>query len=134
MNQNDGAVSPTNALLLADNASTRLYFRPNSNVDGPAALTLRAWDTTRGTAGTKVDPASFFDASAFSAASDVIDVTVTPIAPANTVPGAQTTLTNTNLVLSTANGNAISVSDVNPSLTVTLLPPTAPSLCQARPA
>ena len=95
VNAIDGTVSGTNALLLADNANTRLYFRPNTDYNGsaPAALTLRAWDTTSGTAGTKVDPGAGGGSLAFSTASDVIDVTVTPVAdaPVNTVPGAQGT-------------------------------------------
>ena len=52
-----GAVSSASSLLLADNASTRLYFRPTFGFTGSstAALTLRAWDQTSGSAGTKVD-------------------------------------------------------------------------------
>jgi CSLREA domain-containing protein len=42
-----------------------------------------------------------------------IDITAVNDAPANTVPGAQTTNQNTPLVLSAANSNAISVSDVD---------------------
>ena len=50
-----GTVSNTSALLLADNGSTRLYFAPNANYNGTstAALTVRAWDQTSGTAGTR---------------------------------------------------------------------------------
>ena len=120
VNAIDGTVSGTNALLLADNANTRLYFRPNADYNGsaPAALTLRAWDTTSGTAGTKVDPGSGGGSLAFSTASDVIDVTVTPAAdaPVNTVPGAQGTGLNIPLIFSTANGNVLSVADVDGNL------------------
>ena len=120
VNAIDGTVSGTNALLLADNANTRLYFRPAADYNGsaPAALTLRAWDTTSGTAGTKVDPGSGGGSLAFSTASDVIDVTVTPAAdaPVNTVPGAQGTGLNIPLIFSTANGNVVSVADVDGNL------------------
>jgi hypothetical protein len=48
LNQFNGAVSPTNALLLADNPNTRLYFAPNVNYEGSVTanpqLTIRAWD------------------------------------------------------------------------------------------
>jgi hypothetical protein len=49
-----GTVSTAQALLLPDTA--RLYFAPAANINGPAssALTLRAWDQSAGTAGTKV--------------------------------------------------------------------------------
>lgn len=55
-----GSVSNTSALLLADNGSTRLYFAPSADYNGTssAALTVRAWDQTSGTAGTKVTTAS----------------------------------------------------------------------------
>ena len=47
--------SATSSLLLADNASTRLYFAPAANYNGSStsALTLRGWDQTSGTAGTQ---------------------------------------------------------------------------------
>ncbi len=120
VNQIDGAVSGNNALLLADNANTRLYFRPNADFSGgvPGALTLRAWDTTSGTAGTKVDPGAGGGALAFSTATDVVDVTVTPAAdaPVNAVPGAQGTPINTSLEFSALNGNALSIADVDGNL------------------
>ncbi|MDZ7858116.1 cadherin domain-containing protein [Sphaerotilus sp.] len=74
-----GAVSDSAALLLADNGATRLYFAPTANFSGSslAALTLRAWDTTSGSAGTKVSTASNGGTTAFSSATDTVDVTVT---------------------------------------------------------
>ena len=76
-----GAVSNTSALLLADNGSTRLYFAPGANYNGTssAALTVRAWDQTSGTAGTKVSTASNGGTTAFSSATDTVDVTVTAV-------------------------------------------------------
>ncbi|MGZ8380612.1 MAG: tandem-95 repeat protein, partial [Nitrospira sp.] len=82
-----GTVSNTSALLLADNASTRLYFAPNANYNGTssAALTVRAWDQTSGTAGTKVSTASNGGTTAFSSATDTVDVTVTAVNDASTI-------------------------------------------------
>ncbi len=125
INAVDGSVSTSNALLLANDPSTRLYFKPTADFNGsaPAALTFRAWDQTRGTEGDKVDPGTVGGSTAYSTATDVIDVTVTPVydAPVNTVPGAQATGTNTDLVFSALNANQIRVTDGdNTNLTVTL--------------
>uniref|UniRef100_UPI0039BC7043 DUF4347 domain-containing protein n=1 Tax=Nitrospira sp. BLG_1 TaxID=3395883 RepID=UPI0039BC7043 len=76
-----GSVSNTSALLLADNGSTRLYFSPSANYNGTstAALTMRAWDQTSGTAGTKVSTASNGGTTAFSSATDTVNVSVTAV-------------------------------------------------------
>ena len=76
-----GSVSSASSLLLADNGSTRLYFAPSANYNGTstAALTVRAWDQTSGTAGTKVTTASNGGTTAFSSATDTIDVSVTAV-------------------------------------------------------
>src|SRR6185369_10055235 len=76
-----GSVSNSQSLLLADNASTRLYFKPNTDVDTnqPGALTIRAWDQTSGAAGTKVATTSNGGMTAFSAATDVVDVNITAV-------------------------------------------------------
>ncbi len=96
LNAFNGTVSATNALPLADNASTRLYFRPsaNYNLDIPAALTVRGWDQTRGIAGVKLDPGATGSFTAYSVATDVIDVHVFPVndAPVRTA-GATNNLT-----------------------------------------
>ncbi len=42
-------------------------------------MTIRAWDQTSGTAGTKVTTVVNGGATAFSSATDVIDVVVTPV-------------------------------------------------------
>jgi VCBS repeat-containing protein len=75
-------VSATNALLLADDGQTRLYFRPAADYNGAiaSALTLRAWDQTTGTAGSKVA----ISGSAFSSADDTVAVTVTAVNDAPT--------------------------------------------------
>ena len=48
-----GAVSHTNALLLAADANTRIYFQPNLNYNGTLsnAITFHAWDQSSGTNG-----------------------------------------------------------------------------------
>ncbi|GKS68322.1 hypothetical protein W03_03260 [Nitrosomonas sp. PY1] len=76
-----GTVSPTSALLLSDTGSMRLYFAPNADYNGtsPGALTVRAWDQTSGTAGSKVSTASSGGTTAFSSATDIIDVNVTAV-------------------------------------------------------
>ncbi len=81
-----GSVSTTSALLLADNANTRLYFAPMADHNGTSAgaMTIRGWDQTSGTAGTKVSTASNGGTTAFSNATDTIDVTVTPVNDAPT--------------------------------------------------
>ncbi|MGC4098880.1 MAG: cadherin domain-containing protein [Nitrospira sp.] len=82
-----GTVSNTSALLLADNANTRVYFAPNANYNGTssAALTVRAWDQSSGTAGSKVSTASNGGTTAFSSATDTVDVTVTAVNDAPTI-------------------------------------------------
>jgi Domain of unknown function (DUF4347)/Bacterial Ig domain/Calx-beta domain len=45
------AASETAALLLADDATTRLRFVPNANYNGTVNLSLRAWDQTSGANG-----------------------------------------------------------------------------------
>ncbi|WP_300329058.1 DUF4347 domain-containing protein, partial [Accumulibacter sp.] len=81
-----GVVSNTSALLLADDGNTRLYFTPNADYNGTAssALTLRAWDRSSGSAGSKVDTSSNGGSTAYSSATDVVDVTVTAINDAPT--------------------------------------------------
>ena len=72
-----GAVSAANALLLAADASTRLYFQPGSGYIGTVSegISFKAWDQTAGTAGGKVDSGT---GTAFSAATDTASVTVAP--------------------------------------------------------
>ena len=71
-------------LLLAD-AGTRLYFQPDPDWQGslPAALSFRAWDGSTGSNGGTADlsvPASSTGGNtAFSSATDVANLTVTPI-------------------------------------------------------
>ncbi|MCW2241061.1 hypothetical protein [Azospirillum canadense] len=65
-----GAVNDSDSALLL-RPTDRLYFQPNASVPGTVsgALTIRAWDQTSGTYGTKV-AVDHTDGSAFSAATD----------------------------------------------------------------
>ncbi len=76
-----GTVDSTSSLLLADNANTRLYFAPSAEYSGTIAsgLTIRAWDQSTGTAGTKVSTSSNGGSTAFSSATDVIALTVVAV-------------------------------------------------------
>ena len=52
-----GSVSDSAALLLAADADTRLYFRPNADFNGTVddVITFRAWDRTSGVNGGTVN-------------------------------------------------------------------------------
>ena len=64
------AVSPTNALLLADDGNTRVRFVPDKGFQGFASLTFKAWDQTNGLAeGTLNDTTDTADSS-YSVAAD----------------------------------------------------------------
>ena len=108
-----GVVSNASSLLLADNASTRLYFAPSSHYNGTsaAALTLRAWDQTSGSAGSKVDTTTNGATTAFGAATDVVDVTVIAV---NDVPSGLPAITGsvTEDQTLTADTSAIADADV----------------------
>ena len=75
------AVSNTNALLLAADAGTRIYFQPNANFSGPisAAITFRAWDQSSGAAGTKASTATNGGTTVFSSATDTADITINAV-------------------------------------------------------
>ncbi|OAD18640.1 VCBS protein [Candidatus Thiomargarita nelsonii] len=63
-----GSVAENEALLLAADAETRLYFQPNPNFNGTVtdAIRFRAWDQSSGTAGSKADTSTNGDTTAFS--------------------------------------------------------------------
>ncbi|MDP1611757.1 MAG: VCBS domain-containing protein, partial [Sulfuritalea sp.] len=121
-----GAVSANNALLLASDANTRLYFAPNVNWNNATAaslLTLAAWDRTTGTAGTKVDASVTGSATAFSAATDTIGVTVTAVNDAPVASGSvnagstNVSTTSTSTAVSTWFGAAAIYSDATDLVT-----------------
>lgn len=72
------AVSGSNALLLAADADTRLYFQPNPTYDGTlaSAITFRAWDRTAHVEGALVNPGAGGGTSAFSAVADTASLVV----------------------------------------------------------
>jgi hypothetical protein len=76
-----GTVSSSSALLLAANQDTRVYFKANNVGVGTYTnqLTLRAWDQTTGSAGTKVNPGVPGGSTAFSTATDLVTVVVAPM-------------------------------------------------------
>ncbi|MDP1612088.1 MAG: DUF4347 domain-containing protein, partial [Sulfuritalea sp.] len=114
-----GSVSATNALLLAANAQTSIFFEPNASYTGSAsaALTFKAWDQSSGAASTSAVPskADTTSGTAFSSSTDTADVTGSGVnqAPVNRVPGTQLNCEDEALVFSTANGNRISIADVD---------------------
>ncbi len=75
-----GAISESNALLLAADANTGIFFRPNAAFNGTVtnAITFRAWDQTFGTATTTTNTAGANNGgtTAFSTAIDTANVTV----------------------------------------------------------
>ncbi len=86
------AVSASSALLLADNASTRLYFSPTGNLNGTVtgSLTLRAWDRTSGSAGGRGDTTTTGGTTPYSTASDTVDVVITAVNDAPVASGSAT--------------------------------------------
>jgi Ca2+-binding RTX toxin-like protein len=73
-----GAVSDATALLLAANASTRLYFEPSTGFNGTlaSAITFRAWDQSTGSNGGTADVVGNGGTSAFSAMTDTASIVV----------------------------------------------------------
>ncbi|MCC9598944.1 DUF4347 domain-containing protein [Stieleria sp. JC731] len=70
-------VSPTGALLLRDTDLFR--FTPSTENGGTLQLDYRGWDQTSGTAGTYVDSSVNGGSSAFSSASDQVNVNITSV-------------------------------------------------------
>ena len=99
-----GAVSASSALLLADNADTRVYFQPNANWNGTvsAGLTIKAWDQTEGTVNTMAS-------TSFSADTDTVALTV---APANDAPVASGSATLAAIAEDTASPAGASISSL----------------------
>jgi VCBS repeat-containing protein len=100
-----GPVADNNARLLAADANTRLYFRPNGNYHGTlaAAITFRAWDQTAGSNGTLADTTINGGTAAFSSATDTASLTVHPLVHTPSVTNATTdedTQTTSGLVIS----------------------------------
>lgn len=95
-----GTVSGTSALLLSNAATSRIYFQPNADFNGSAALTIRGWDRTSGSNGGRADTSTNGGTSAFSSASDSVVLTVNAVADivADTVTTAEDTAVTINVL------------------------------------
>ncbi|MDH1252721.1 Ig-like domain-containing protein [Comamonas thiooxydans] len=94
-----GSLSDINAFI----ASSQVSYLSAVNASGTVIVTVSLDDRgNTGTGGAKVSSATF-------------NLAISPVndAPVNSVPGAQTVLSNETLVFSAGNGNAISISDVD---------------------
>src|SRR5207248_2052184 len=99
----DAAMVFTGTLASVNAALVGLTYLPAQDFNGPATLTITTDDQgNTGTGGAKSD-------------TDTVAITVNAVndAPVNSVPGAQSTNENSSLVFSSANGNPISISDVD---------------------
>ncbi|RUT06030.1 hypothetical protein DSM106972_032360 [Dulcicalothrix desertica PCC 7102] len=87
-----GTVSNSSARLLAADANTRIYFRPNSNFNGTIsnAITFRAWDQRFGANGDSIDTSSNGSFTAFSSATDTASITVNAVNDAPVITPNQT--------------------------------------------
>jgi hypothetical protein len=90
--------TPTNGTTSVNPATGVVTYTPNANFNGPDSFTYTVQDN-----------------DGLTSAPATVDVTVNAVndAPVNAVPATQTTPFNTPVVFSTANGNAISVADVD---------------------
>ena len=72
------SVDATHSLLLAADATTRLYFKNNGTFTGSiaSAITFRAWDGSSGSAGTTTNITATDGTTAFSATTDVASLTI----------------------------------------------------------
>jgi len=125
-----GAVSDAAAKLFGDPFVTLIRFNPAPDYNGPApTLTVHLIDNSLPFGivnGQVVDisgPGATGGTTAYSTGTVVLSQTVNAVndAPVNSVPGAQTINEDASFTLSTGNGNAISVADVDATtLSVTL--------------
>ncbi|MBI3898161.1 MAG: DUF4347 domain-containing protein [Gammaproteobacteria bacterium] len=92
---NLGAVSNTNARLLAADANTRLYFRPAADFNGTVSdvLTFRAWDRTTGANGALANTSVNGGSSSFSSTTETASIVITAVndTPVITSNGAAAT-------------------------------------------
>ena len=97
------SVSATGTLADLNAALNGLSYAPNANYNGSDSLAITANDNGNTGAGGPLTDA------------EAVAITVNAVndAPVNSVPGTQTVAEDTNLVFSTANGNAITTSDVD---------------------
>ncbi|MEO8278350.1 MAG: putative Ig domain-containing protein [Ideonella sp.] len=105
-----GTVTDASARLLAADASTLVRFVPNANWNGTAALTLRAWNRTSGSAGGIANIVTAGGISAFSSATAVSRIVVTPVQDA---PTGAPTITGTTTEDQTLGVDTTSIADVD---------------------
>ena len=76
-----GAVANNNACLMTVDATTRLYFQPNTDYNGTLAnaITFRAWDQTSGSNGMLTDTSTNGGTTAFSTATDTASLVVNAV-------------------------------------------------------
>ncbi|RZW14127.1 MAG: hypothetical protein EX260_10945, partial [Desulfobulbaceae bacterium] len=77
-----GVVSHNDALLLAADGQTRLYFEPTPGFTGTVSdvITFKAWDQTFGVNGGTADASPSGGTTAYSSATETANITVNPIA------------------------------------------------------
>ncbi len=117
-----GTVATDSALLLRE--ADKIRFVPNSQASTVASLTYRAWDQTRGTAGTKVTTVPNGAVSAFSSATETASIAVSDVEDAPSVVG----LAGDSSTLSPGAGAYI---DAGRDAVVTDVDSTPPSTCTA---
>jgi hypothetical protein len=119
-----GAVTNSNARLLAADANTRIYFQPGANFNGTiaSAITFRAWDRTGAPGnGATADTTINGGTTAFSSTTDTASITVNPV---NDAPVADDELglstaedTTLNIAVLTGDtdvdGDTLSVTEIN---------------------
>jgi hypothetical protein len=115
-----GAVAANSALLLAADANTRLYYQSNNGVSGnlASALTIRAWDRTSGTAGSKVDTTTNGGTTAFSTATDTVSIAIYPPPTLGSFTAAQAV--NDNATISPFAASTIANAGTGNNVTVTV--------------
>ena len=76
-----GTPSGSASRLLAADANTRLYFRPNADFNGsiPSIISFRAWDRSSGVNGTTADTSTNGGATPYSSSTDTASLTVTAV-------------------------------------------------------
>lgn len=81
-----GTVGSTSARLLAANATTRVYFRPNADFAGSTpALTFHAWDRSTGTNGAIANATLGGSSGAYSASTDSVAIAIVGVNDAPTL-------------------------------------------------
>ncbi|MGB7324303.1 MAG: tandem-95 repeat protein, partial [Rubripirellula sp.] len=83
-----GSVSESSARVLNASSTTRIYFQSNANFNGTVsdAITFRAWDRSVGSNGSLQDASTNGGTSAFSSATETVDMTIANVndAPSGT--------------------------------------------------